>query len=545
MTASRRRESQGELKRSSSSSSSGSDESLTAPVSPAVSRPVAAHQPHEIESGQRPRDTIRSSVSSRDTPDTYYGGDTSEADENARGNSDAASYPHSPPPPEGDDSGLGGRLTQGGGLPGSFNQQLPHSQSGHQPSGVTVRVRGVDFEMLSSTVVAPPPVRHPAPTPPPPTERGRGLEKAPVSRPPSRSPSPGYGAWQPDFDQPRNRRRSVLKRAQARVERSIHEHLVKAGRRSPPSFKVHSVTKSSHSGVENKTVPAPAEEQIGESDHNPDLGHTSLPLTTADPWATHTQSIMEPQALTHTEDEGDQSGKSVGLKSDNDGSDADSKSLPESPPLFFESRHGDRDENEAGESDTEQTSEDSLFFTPKGSSMRDSTASNSFFSSDYARRQLAAIRNIEELEKGEGQQDSETQPQRQSSMRHEECEAPRDCLEGLTREQLEFASLPSAIEDLRAPFPFDDRLLAMGLTTLAIVRPRPNQYNITLSGNGDLESGSRSLKSEKSQEYITIERLDTLVGKNLGGGVHNGNQGNIRYQSNGPIIVILPKTYTA
>jgi len=57
----------------------------------------------------------------------------------------------------------------------------------------------------------------------------------------SRSPSPAYGALDPE--RPRQKM-SFFSRAQERIERSVHEHLVKAGRRPPPSFKVNWVEKS-------------------------------------------------------------------------------------------------------------------------------------------------------------------------------------------------------------------------------------------------------------------------------------------------------------
>ncbi|KAI5926629.1 hypothetical protein F4810DRAFT_479079 [Camillea tinctor] len=58
----------------------------------------------------------------------------------------------------------------------------------------------------------------------------------------SREPSPSRGAWHSEH--PRQKRTSFIDRAQERMSRSIHMHLVKAGRRPPPHFEVLSVAKS-------------------------------------------------------------------------------------------------------------------------------------------------------------------------------------------------------------------------------------------------------------------------------------------------------------
>ncbi|KAJ8133077.1 hypothetical protein O1611_g546 [Lasiodiplodia mahajangana] len=163
------------------------------------------------------------------------------------------------------------------------------------------------------------------------------------------------------------------------------------------------------------------------------------------------QRIIEPQELTYMEDREGESRKPGGPEPRLDSD----KPLPESP-LLFDGTYGNTDGSEAGEPAAPRTSSDSLFFIPRGSSMRTS-ASSSFFSSEYAQRQLAAIRKRDKSDGRKGRQDPGTQPQWQPPVKHEETEADGDRSEEVAREQIEFASLPSAIEDLRAPFSFDDR----------------------------------------------------------------------------------------
>ncbi|GAP92010.2 hypothetical protein SAMD00023353_6100180 [Rosellinia necatrix] len=66
----------------------------------------------------------------------------------------------------------------------------------------------------------------------------------PLSRRYSEQQSPGtaYGAWV--ADQPRQRQVSLLSRAQARLERGLHDRLVKAGRKPQSGFKVLKVQRA-------------------------------------------------------------------------------------------------------------------------------------------------------------------------------------------------------------------------------------------------------------------------------------------------------------
>ncbi|KAI0875986.1 hypothetical protein GGS24DRAFT_453130 [Hypoxylon argillaceum] len=106
---------------------------------------------------------------------------------------------------------------------------------------------------------APVPIRKSVPAHTPHTSHGRGRQTSASSQyPRSRSCSPAYGAWQSDH--PRQRRPSFIERTQERIERSIHEHLVKAGQRPLPSFKVVKVTKSATEGElwgESREYPPP------------------------------------------------------------------------------------------------------------------------------------------------------------------------------------------------------------------------------------------------------------------------------------------------
>ncbi|KAH9990381.1 hypothetical protein F4779DRAFT_637927 [Xylariaceae sp. FL0662B] len=127
----------------------------------------------------------------------------------------------------------------------------PLARSGVQSTRVSELSELNNRRASFSHAPAPTPAPAPAPVltaPRPPLDptRGRGSRRmsnvsvAPPS--PRRSPSPSRGAW--TSDAPRQKRASFIDRAQERMEKSIHTHMVKAGQRPLPSFEVKRVCRS-------------------------------------------------------------------------------------------------------------------------------------------------------------------------------------------------------------------------------------------------------------------------------------------------------------
>ncbi|KAI1124630.1 hypothetical protein F5Y10DRAFT_248937 [Nemania abortiva] len=349
------------------------------------------------------------------------------------------------------------------------NQRSSKPQPSYQPPVTTVRVNGVDFEMMSSTVLAPPsrtatPTPKPAPVPTSPTERGRG-KKTPAPQSRSRSPSPGYGAlWQPE--PLRERKPSILERAHARLERSLHEHLVKAGRRPQPSFKVHSVRKSPSMGYRE----APVREQEREKDPSP--VPDSTPWPTEDPWIKRMEKLARSPTPARSEEGGDGDMQAVALDPQQDKERENNGDYGSSMESHFLYKGRRRDGSEASQLISTRSSSDSLFLGREDSGMHN-PARHSFFLSEYAQRQIAAGAETDKIA-GRQQQHPSAEPQRQPESqtqlprvqsadslhrrgRDEEAGSHRDRHTKLSREQLEFASLPSAMGELWEPFPFDDR----------------------------------------------------------------------------------------
>ncbi|KAI1487163.1 hypothetical protein F5X96DRAFT_687457 [Biscogniauxia mediterranea] len=128
-------------------------------------------------------------------------------------------------------------------------------QTCRRPQKADPLVDSLGLEVVAPTTKCPhppPPIQLPSPCPSP--------SPSSPSSPSRREPSPSRGAWHSEH--PRQKRASFIDRAQERMSRSIHEHLVKAGRRPPPSFEVLSVTKSPVEDVvaacwQTKSPPAP------------------------------------------------------------------------------------------------------------------------------------------------------------------------------------------------------------------------------------------------------------------------------------------------
>ncbi|KAI0425431.1 hypothetical protein F5Y09DRAFT_352267 [Xylaria sp. FL1042] len=245
-----------------------------------TSRPISAYSPYRpssaVSSQQSCGHDIRASASSRESPGTYYRGSAGEND-NKYGVRNNTTIPNTPRPTT--------EPPRRGAQPAPLKMSIPR-----KPVPIR-RIDGVDFTTVSARaapalspqpIPIPIPIPTPAPAPSPSpapilinsssSSPSPNLSPSPSpSRPssllptysqsPPRSPSPAYGSW--DSDKPRQKQPSFLKRAQAHIEHSIHEHMVKAGLRPLPSFNVvkvekpisENVSSERGDGVRNPVVP--------------------------------------------------------------------------------------------------------------------------------------------------------------------------------------------------------------------------------------------------------------------------------------------------
>ncbi|KAI1113362.1 hypothetical protein F5Y14DRAFT_213244 [Nemania sp. NC0429] len=396
------------------------------------------------------------------------------------------------------------------------NNQLSSQAQSDRPSN-KISVDGVDFEVVSPL----PPTSIPAPAPAHTASGDRGRSQAPTvsAHPRTRSPSPAYGAWQSDH--PRQRRPSFLERAQTRLQNSLHEHLVKAGRRPLPSFTVRKVTKAQSGDVgtryeakrpadpapplppitreewvarvdklmRSKQEQAEKRESIGvasakkekrEKDNWRDLGRNNeddvAPFQAQErPWASE---IPLPMRVRNSAPAPPTPGRKRGIADLRIITDAPNFSrptvlealTPESYEYISSSdelrtpldgpREASDEWSQYGRSVSKKASDDSLFLG-RESSLR-SPADYSFFSSEYAQKRAA--KDHTEGDEESRQQHHKECPSAQlsvgPSLGNRDVEAePRkpESSLPLTREQLSLAALPSALEDLWQPFLFDDR----------------------------------------------------------------------------------------
>ncbi|KAI3330861.1 hypothetical protein F4824DRAFT_326282 [Ustulina deusta] len=418
-----------------------------------ASRPIAtysAYRPPAAGPSQEPQHhTIRTSVSLCETPSTYHRGNASENGDDTRSNYSIATYSDAPRPTS------------------HLSSRGAHStpKNGFSSSRRVARIGGVDFELVSAPFAptpspAPTPVPTPAPTvgPAPSVSSAHGCGGQVSMYPPSRSPSPAYGAW--ESDQPRQKQPSFLERTQARLEHSIHEHLVKAGLRPLPSFKVLGVEKSPTDNApmrpeqegRRSPVHSPSAEaswrtrvkrlQSGGSQQPP----VPIPLAekrqSEEDWEISSGSEAEAEPI-HAK----QRLRNSGLRSLTPvGGAALTSSIGRGPKLRINTSFGES---------SVPSSDDSLFLG-RGNSGLKHPASYSFFSSEYAQRRLAA--DMERDQAAEQRQPAQAQSSGSPRDQDEKVELNRArSSTPLSREQLQFAALPSPLEDLGRPFPFDDR----------------------------------------------------------------------------------------
>ncbi|KAI3319976.1 hypothetical protein HD806DRAFT_524992 [Xylariaceae sp. AK1471] len=480
--------------------------SRPAPRGNNTSRPISiysAYQPPTVKSCPRQRDhIIRASVSLNDTPNHSYEGNTSD-DDDARSNYSTAT-PHL--------YKLGAQPTQQNGLPKANNQRTSQFQAYRPTSRATTRVEGVDFKMVSPTVV-----RTPAPafTPEPMTSSGRGRPTSAASSTysRSRSPSPAYGAW--ESDRPCQKRASFIDRAHERIERSINEHLMKAGRRPLPSFKVNRVEKSPTENVaiwEGKSLPVPPPStqplasrrehirtaQGGDQETRPvatasgrDWQRPQRQKERRESWEISSGSEAEDETELFIAKQYQSRAPVLPAHASAPRAAATPITRRGTPKLRVDTSF--RDIPGADRQALTLSGDDDSLLLGRGKSGMRHPASYSFFSSEYAQRKVAAQMERDHFTQQQQKQHPSTQPQQLSQAKLPRAQSSASLYRGeeevevglprtqssvaLSREQIGFAALPSPLEDLRQPFPFDDRRGLPSQTRHRIVSNPQGQHN--------------------------------------------------------------------
>ncbi|KAJ2985025.1 hypothetical protein NUW58_g5754 [Xylaria curta] len=428
----------------------------------------SSYRPREVSSNRGPLDQpIYTSVSLCESPTTYSAADIDKDTDHAHRN-------HGNENSNGECSysailsGETAYLAQRDGL-SSANERSSSQGQPHSFSGPTMRVRGVEFEMVTPIGPIPTPASTSAPVPAPiPTHLRSPLFKpAPSSSSNQQTspschqhPSTGYGAWNPESP----KQPSFFNRAQARLQHKFRAQLVKAGWKAPPSFKVNAVhkIKSPTSNVqmlkESPTVPPsptltfqestekvaqePVHAEGGDSASRESdkelayvkfqsqavwpLGPTPAPGTTIAALRGMPSLYVDTSAkYQHLEDVAEL----------------------ESPPTSTSSE----DKREDGKGPAyEVTPTQSSYGTPSPGETDMCHPASCSFPPGHA-----------ELEGDDTphRRCHSTEPQKPShssaSLPREKMRRPRSI--PLSREQLEFAALPSPLEHLKEPFPFDAR----------------------------------------------------------------------------------------
>ncbi|KAI0456473.1 hypothetical protein F5B21DRAFT_153419 [Xylaria acuta] len=416
-----------------------------------TSRPVTsylAYRPPGAKPSERsPDHIIRTSVSLCDyiceSPSSY-----SENCYDARSNYSNATYSHTPRSPV-----YSPKRGRGYSFSGTNIQRPSQVRQYHPRPPARMRVDGVEFDLVSSNTPAPvpAPIRRPPPTPTPipiPSPRRSRCSSTSSIFSGTSSNSVAYGAWDPSPIRPKQA--SFINRARERLERGF----VSAGWRSPPSFKVHSVSKSPSSSLRMWTDDGKCESSCSvvtppsmESSWRERMNKLNQEAPCAGE-TTSTRQSVAPAPSAEKQGERDQwraSGlltpapsprplkrRASGLlRIDTNFTEI---SLPVGiaeleAPLNNPPEH--RAENRANRSLSRQPSEDSLFLNHDKNTRNQ--ANSSSFSAEMESRGYTT-----------------QMPRAQSS-------SVGLSRSSLSREQLEFAALPSPLEDLGKPFPFDDR----------------------------------------------------------------------------------------
>ncbi|KAI1740123.1 hypothetical protein F4680DRAFT_448317 [Xylaria scruposa] len=209
-----------------------------------TSRPTAvfsAYRPPQSNRSERSQDhIIRNSISLCESPETYH-----EDHHDAHSSHNNVKSSHTPSPlaysPRQDR-----HLTREYSFLETNTARVAQAQRRRPRSQASVRVDGVGFNLVSNK---PTPISSLPPTPSSislsllSSSSTRSRRSSTVSVCSVKSDNPGYGAWSPSPIRPgplRPRKDSFINRTKAHIERE----LVSAGWKTPPSFKVHSVTKS-------------------------------------------------------------------------------------------------------------------------------------------------------------------------------------------------------------------------------------------------------------------------------------------------------------
>ncbi|KAI0546543.1 hypothetical protein F4679DRAFT_598613 [Xylaria curta] len=208
-----------------------------------TSRPAtvfSAYRPLQSNRSEKSQGRIiRNSISLCESPGTYY-----EDHHGAHSSYINAKSSHTPSPPT---YSQGRHLTREYSFLETNTSRAAQTQQHRTRSQTSVRVDGVDFDLVSNTPIGSPPPTPSSISPPvlssSKTRRRRSSTVSVCSVRSTSSNNPGYGAWSPSPIRPgplRPRKDSFINRTKEHIKRE----LVSAGWKTPPSFKVHSVTKS-------------------------------------------------------------------------------------------------------------------------------------------------------------------------------------------------------------------------------------------------------------------------------------------------------------
>ncbi|KAI0402790.1 hypothetical protein F4802DRAFT_617361 [Xylaria palmicola] len=396
------------------------------------------------------------------------------------------------------------------------NPTTPQFQPSRPPTRATMRVDGVEFEMVSPNLKS-------LPSPSPfPSRSPFIVNHAPMNQdtqpiPITRSQSPAYGALDPDRSSPQSA--SFIDRARAHLDHSIQGQLIKVGWKPYPNFKVNKVVKSpttcnvqvSEDVFKKRTLnPSLVEPSWQERMQNlarelemtkrkklvDVLPVTSTPVTerqtgTNEFWGISGSNQNEPETLTPSQipavsdavsypmnmNRGE--ARNLRINTGFGGSLIPRGVVELEAPLQVFSFDDESEDWGSGTSRSafKRSSDESLFLDDVGSELLRSPATYSFFSSEYSQRRIMAA-DTERNENPPPPPRKRLHRARSASSlyRADKGEAPTPCRPkssyALAREYLEFASLPSPFEDLAHPFPFDRR------HNLPIRTKHPGQFAI-------------------------------------------------------------------
>ncbi|KAI1302772.1 hypothetical protein F5Y03DRAFT_195239 [Xylaria venustula] len=421
---------------------------------------------------QRPRSrNIRNSVSLPGTPSTYYN-DYAGEDDDACSLYNDASCSFTPRPTNDPVSRRGAQsapqvMTRVDGV--KFEMVSVHASPSPKPASTPIPVYVPNHNdtpaPARAQTSAPAPAPIPAPSISPAPSRGRRTSTASFQSQSRRSPSPAYGAW--ESDQPQQKQLSFFQRVQEGLETGLHEQLVKAGLRPPRSFNVLKVEKVSS----GKNTPMQRDEGRGSVVSSSST--TSRPIAPTPPmekreskesWEISSGSDSEVAEPSYAHDSQPQSSRQFSF--------APLQTSDRVPNLYYNS-HAKNGSASVGAAQPRVFAElEAPLETPAtaapftkigevGGLGYSQFSDYSLFSSQYSQRRLVA--NAEENRPQYYLSRPHPSASRHREYQGQNCESKNthssrpQYSRPPSREQVQFAALPSPAADLGRPFPFDDR----------------------------------------------------------------------------------------